>query len=80
MNSARPARRWREADGDFSRMAEALNDEIDEDLKDEDFAIRADLRAEIAALRAELIKWIGGVMVLQVVAIVGLNRLSFVIT
>ena len=80
MNSARLARRWQEAGGDFAKMAEALNEEIEDEI-----ATKADLRATEARLeakmegvRADLIKWIGGMMILQVVAVVGLVRLLFV--
>ena len=48
MNSARLARKWQEAGGDFARMAESLNDELIDDL-----ATKADLRATEATLRSE---------------------------
>jgi membrane-bound ClpP family serine protease len=98
MNSARLARRWQEAGGDFARMAEALNEEIEDEiatkfdlqttearLETKIEGVRADLQATEARLetkiegaRADLIKWIGGMMVLQVIAVVGLVRLLFV--
>jgi hypothetical protein len=41
-------------------------------------AMEARLEAKIEGARADLIKWIGGMMVLQVIAVVGLVRLLFV--
>jgi predicted nucleic acid-binding Zn-ribbon protein len=56
MNSARLARKWREAGGDFNRMAEDLSDELTESLatKNDLAALRAELKAEMEGLRAEL--------------------------
>jgi phage shock protein A len=98
MNSARLARRWQEAEGDFARTAKALNEEIEDEiatkadlqasgirLETRIESVRADLQAtearletKIEGVRADLIKWIGGMMVLQVIAVVGLVRLLFV--
>jgi hypothetical protein len=80
MNSARLARRWQEAGGDFARMAEALNEEIEDEIatKADLQATEARLETKIEGVRADLIKWIGGMMILQVVAVVGLVRLLFV--
>jgi hypothetical protein len=80
MNSARLARRWQEAGGDFARMAEALNEEIENEIatKVDLQATEARLETKIEGVRADLIKWIGGMMVLQVIAVVGLVRLLFV--
>jgi F0F1-type ATP synthase membrane subunit b/b' len=124
MNSARLARRWQEAGGDYAQMAEALNDEItvelatksdlralESALKTEIAELSAEFRTEIADLRtelrtelgseiggvrtelartrgglegkiesakAEIIKWVAGMMLVHLVAVVGLVRLPFV--
>lgn len=79
-DSARLARRWQEAGGDFARMAEALNEEIvDEIATNVDLQVtEARLETKIEAVRGDLIKWIGGMMILRVVAVGGLVRLPFV--
>ena len=126
MNSARLARRWREAGGDYEQMAEALNDEITvelatksdlraleaalnseiaevrteiaelrTELRTEIADLRTELRTEIAAVRTELavvagrleariesmggeiVKWVGGMMLVQLVAMLGLVRILF---
>jgi len=127
MNSARLARRWREAGGNCEQMAEALNDEITgelatksdlravesavisaiadvrselrtgiTELRTEIADLRAELRTEIAAVRTEgaatagrleariesmsgeIVKWVGGMMLVQLVAMLGLVRILFV--
>ncbi len=55
MNSARVARKWREAGGDFGRMAEDLSDELTESLatRSDLDPVRAELKAEMEGLRAD---------------------------
>ncbi len=55
MNGARIARRWPEAGGDYGQMAEALNDELTEELatKSDLRALEGALKSEIAGLRTE---------------------------
>jgi hypothetical protein len=55
-------------------MAEALNEEIvDEIATKVDLQVtEARLETKIEAVRGDLIKWIGGMMILQVVAVGGL--------
>lgn len=52
INTARLAERWRDADGDPVRMAAALGEELSQD--DNLLVTRADLRASVAELRAEM--------------------------
>jgi uncharacterized protein YheU (UPF0270 family) len=56
MNSARLARRWQEAGGDFARMAEALNEEIEGEIatKTDVRATETSLEAKIEGVRADL--------------------------
>ena len=55
MNSARLARKWREAGGDFGRMAEDLSDEMNVNLatKEDLNLLRIELKSEMEALRAD---------------------------
>jgi chromosome segregation ATPase len=55
MNSARLARKWREAGGDFGRMAEDLSDELSDSLatRNDLDTLRAELRTEMEGLRAD---------------------------
>ena len=57
MNAARLARRWQEAAGDLSCMAEALVDEIEDPATG--LVTRDFLRAELAQLRGEMTSSIG---------------------
>ncbi len=67
MNAARLARRWDQAADDRLAMAEALADELAADLvtKADLTAAVGDLRAEMQRVRADLIKWIAGLLLVH---------------
>lgn len=65
---ARLARRWEEAGNDRLAMAEALADELAADL-----VTKADLEATAQRLRADLIKWFAGLLLVHAFGVTGLT-------
>ena len=68
MNAARLARRWDQAGDDRLAMAEALADELAVDL-----VTKADLEAAVQRLRADLIKWIAGLLLVHAFGVAGMT-------
>ena len=81
MNAARLARRWAEAGDNRLVMAEALADEMTTELatKADLAAVAGELRAEIQGLRAgmhglraELVRWMAGFLLVHALGVTGL--------
>jgi hypothetical protein len=75
MNAARLARKWAEAGDDRLAMAEALADELTADLatKADLAAAVGELRAEIQGARADVIKWVAGLLLVHAFGVAGIT-------
>jgi hypothetical protein len=75
VNAARLARRWTEAGEDRRAMAEALADELTDELatKADLAATVGELRAEIQGARADVIKGVAGLLLVHAFGVAGLT-------